>query len=127
VPPWNTCFFGPPECTAQTAASVSVQPFLHSSRQCHRACPGIFFTLKIAPSHGGSGPPSNTWFLEPTRAHNTNGVSIGSAVFLHLVKCRRACQACHSRSNANAAHTRQFRDYEKLTALSTEVISSVDW
>jgi len=23
--------------------------------------------LKITPSHEGSGPPSNTWFLEPTQ------------------------------------------------------------
>jgi len=39
---------------------------------------------KIAPSHGGSGPPSNTWFLGPIRAHNPNGISICSAVFAHL-------------------------------------------
>jgi len=42
------------------------------------------FPLKIAPSHGGSGPPSNTWFLGPTRVHNPNGISIGSAVFAGL-------------------------------------------
>ena len=39
------------------------------------------FPLKIARSHGGSGPPSNTWFLRPTQVHNPNGTSIGSAVF----------------------------------------------
>ena len=38
------------------------------------------FPLKIAPSHGGSGPPSNTWFLGLTRVLNPNGISIGSAV-----------------------------------------------
>ena len=27
-----------------------------------------------------SGPPSNTWFLENTRAHNPNGILIGSAI-----------------------------------------------
>jgi len=26
-------------------------------------------------------PSSNTWFLEPTRIHNPNDISIGSAVF----------------------------------------------
>jgi len=42
------------------------------------------FHLKIAASHGGSGPPSNTWFPEPTRVLNPNGISIGSAVFAGL-------------------------------------------
>jgi len=27
------------------------------------------------------GPPSNTWFLRPIRAHNPNGIPTGSAVF----------------------------------------------
>ena len=40
--------------------------------------------LKIAASHGGSGPPSNTWLLGPTRVLNPNGISIGSAVFAGL-------------------------------------------
>ena len=28
-----------------------------------------------------AGPPPNTWFLEPIRAHNPNGISISSAIF----------------------------------------------
>jgi len=28
--------------------------------------------------------PSNKWFLEHTRSHNPNGISIGSAVFAWL-------------------------------------------
>jgi len=36
------------------------------------------------PLHGGSGPPSNIWFLQSTRVHNPNGISIGSAVFAGL-------------------------------------------
>jgi len=43
------------------------------------------FPLKIAPSHGASAPLSNTWFLKPTRVHNPNGISIGSAVFVRLM------------------------------------------
>jgi len=42
------------------------------------------FPLKIAPYHVISRPPSNTRFPEPTRAHNPNGISIGSAVFVRL-------------------------------------------
>jgi len=39
-----------------------------------------FPPLKIAPSHGGSGSPSNTWFPGPTRVLNPNGISVGSAL-----------------------------------------------
>jgi len=40
----------------------------------------ILVPLKIVPSHGGSEPPSNTWFLWLTRILNPNGISIGLAV-----------------------------------------------
>jgi len=40
--------------------------------------------LKIAPSHSVFGPPSNTWFLVPTRVLNPNGISIGEDVFAGL-------------------------------------------
>ena len=38
------------------------------------------FPLKIALVHGGSGSPSNTWFLAPARVHFPNDISIGSTV-----------------------------------------------
>jgi len=41
------------------------------------------FPLKIAPSQGDL-DPSNTWFLELTRALNPNGTSIGAAIFAGL-------------------------------------------
>jgi len=47
-------------------------------------CGALRLKIKIAPSHGGSGLPSNTWFLGPIRAHNPNGISISSAVFAGL-------------------------------------------
>jgi len=40
--------------------------------------------LKIAPFHGGSGPPSNTWFLGPTRVLNPNGILISATMFAGL-------------------------------------------
>jgi len=42
--------------------------------------------LKTALSHGGSGPPSNTWFLELTRVNVTNGITVtfSSAAFAEL-------------------------------------------
>jgi len=39
------------------------------------------FPFKIAPSHGGSGYPSSTWFLGPAGDHIPNDISIGSAFF----------------------------------------------
>jgi len=40
---------------------------------------------KITPSRGvGSGPPSNSWFLEPDRADNPSGITFGSAVFAQV-------------------------------------------
>jgi len=36
-------------------------------------------------SHQGSGPPSNTWFLGPTRDHNPNDIWIGLAGFAGLM------------------------------------------
>jgi len=46
---------------------------------------GRLFPLKIAHLHGGSEPSFNTWFLEPTRVHNPNSISIGSAIFAGLM------------------------------------------
>ena len=33
------------------------------------------------------GSPSNTWFLGPSRVHNPNGISIGTAAFVALLGC----------------------------------------
>jgi len=39
------------------------------------------FSPKIVPAHGGFGPPSISWFLEPDLTHNPNCITISSAVF----------------------------------------------
>ena len=39
------------------------------------------FPKKLPLPMEGSGPPSNTWFLGPTRVLNPNGISIGAALF----------------------------------------------
>ena len=47
---------------------------------------------KIAPSHGGIWTP-DSWFFGPVRAHNLNGISIGSAVFAQVTaECSYALQ-----------------------------------
>ena len=81
-------YLSPPESTTQMA-SQSVQPFLHSSQQSvvtHvGACPS---PLKIAPSHGASGPASDTWFFGSILLIIPKGISISSAVFAQLTIMR---------------------------------------
>ena len=84
-PPSNTWFTGQPESSTQTL-SRSVQLFLHRWLQ---RVPIVYnrmplSTLKIAHTHGGIRNPSNTWFLGSTRVLNSNGISIGSAIFAWL-------------------------------------------
>jgi len=43
------------------------------------------FPLKIAPCHGGPGPPSTICFFGPTRVHNPNGIPISSTVSVGLM------------------------------------------
>jgi len=40
--------------------------------------------VAMAMSLSTSGPPSNTWFLGPIRAHNPNGIFFGSTVFAQM-------------------------------------------
>ena len=42
------------------------------------------FPTKIVRCHEGCATPSNTWFSGPIRAHKSNGISIGSAVFAQI-------------------------------------------
>jgi len=75
---------GPSESSTQMV-SWSFQPFLHRRPQ---SVPILYngtpLPLLIAPSHGGSGPQSNTWFPGPTLVLSPNGISISSAVFAGL-------------------------------------------
>ena len=74
---------GPPESSTQTA-SRSVKPSLHRRPQNVPILYNGTSPMEIAPSFGGSRPPSNTWFPGPTRVLNPNSISIGSAVFARL-------------------------------------------
>jgi len=74
------CRVGPPESRTQTA-NQSVQLFLHSLQQ---KVPILYNERPFpqnCPFHGEIWTPSNTSFLGPIRAHNANGISIGSAIF----------------------------------------------
>jgi len=76
----------PPDCTSKS----HLDRFSHFCTAHGRK--SLYFTigrpsppLKTASSHRGSGHPSNTRFLQSTRVHNPNGISIGSAVFAGLM------------------------------------------
>ena len=57
--------FSPPESTTKTT-SQSVQRFFASLvTECHHACPGIFFPMKIGPLHGDLHHQWNTASLVP--------------------------------------------------------------
>ena len=78
----------------------------------HGACPCVP-TLKIPPSLGGSGAPSNTWLLGPIRADMPNGISIGSAVLqgTSMLRTDRHTQIprherCSNRPHLYAVHIR---------------------
>jgi len=79
------------------------------------------FPHKIAHSHGGSGPPTNTWFLGPTWVHNSNSISIGSAVFagLTIVTDRPTDRPRYSVCN-NRPHLRS-------TAMRPNMHQTVSW
>jgi len=78
---WTCAFFPPPESTTQTV-NRSVQLFSHNSRQ---RVPILYNGTPFPPQNcsfsWGIWTPSNTWFREPTRVLDPNGISIGSAVF----------------------------------------------
>jgi len=92
----NTCFLGPIQVHNPNSISTRSAIFvLYSSRQSAIGHDRHLFPLKNCPSHGAVPPqncpfpcgiwtPSNASFLEPTRVHNSNGISISSAVFAEL-------------------------------------------
>jgi len=65
----------------------------------YNGLPLSFLPLKIAPSCGGSGFPSNTWYLGTTWVHNPNSISICSAILQDSTSCRQ------TQTNRETAHT----------------------
>jgi len=58
-------------------SNLTKRPHRHCTRRIQSYSPGRANSAKRA-------LPSNAWFLGPTRAQNSNGISIGSAVFAGL-------------------------------------------
>jgi len=79
--PSNTWFLGPIQAHNPNGILIGSAVFCTAHRRV-----SLYFTMghsspsKLPLCMGGSGPLSNTWFPGPTRFHNPNGISIGSAV-----------------------------------------------
>ena len=85
--PPNTCFLGPSQVHSPNSISIGSAVFCTSRGT---ECPYTLqwsapFPTQNCPFLCGVWAPSNTWFLEPNRAHNPNGISIGSAVLQGLL------------------------------------------
>jgi len=97
--------FGPPQSISQTASRL-VQPFLHSSRQkvsilCNRQP----LSLSTLPLFRGSG---SCLIHFPWTQYDSNGMSIGSAVFPRhtIVTDRPTDRPCYSVCNNSRPHLR---------------------
>jgi len=73
---------GPSKPTTQTAFRSFRPFFAQLTTKCNRACPGMYFPLKIDASYAGSGFPSNTCFRGPTQSV-TQTISRSVQPFLH--------------------------------------------
>jgi len=83
--PHLTRVLGPIQAHNPNGISIGSAVFTRMTAECPYTLQwDAPFPLKIAPSHGGSGPPSNTWFPGPTRILSPNRISIGSAIFAGL-------------------------------------------
>jgi len=56
----------PKNCPFANGISIGSAIFAQLTSECRRSCRGMPFPVKIAPSCGRSGSPSNTWFREPS-------------------------------------------------------------
>jgi len=83
-PPSNTWFLQNIRVHNPNDTSIG-SAVLHSSPECPYTLQWAASSpLKIAPCHGASRPPSNTWFLGPTQVLNANSIWIGTAVLAGL-------------------------------------------
>ena len=75
---------GPHTSTTQMASRSVQSLFCTAHSRVSFGIPSMSFPLKLLLRMGGIETPSNTWFFEPTQAHNSNGILISSAVCAQL-------------------------------------------
>jgi len=101
-------------------AHPSLHPKQHVDQFCHFCTAhhrvSHYFTTgcyafppKVPLPLGGSGSPSNTWYLERTRVINEDDISIGSAIFVwvQMLCCTMHCQ--WGRKSQNCTLPLKFR------------------
>jgi len=80
----HLCFLVPTQVDNPNGKSIGAAVFALLMAESPYTLQWALLSPKIAPTHGGSGPPSNTWFPGPTWVLSPNGISISSAVFARL-------------------------------------------
>jgi len=84
-PPPNTWFLGPTRDLNPNGISIASADFAQRTTECPYTLQWAALSdSKLPLLIGGSGPPSNTWFLGPIQVLNPNGISIDSEVFAGL-------------------------------------------
>jgi len=78
-PPSNTWFLGSTQLSITNGISISSAVYAQLTAHSPYTLQWLPFP-KNCPLPWGIWTPSNTLFLGPTRGHNPNGISIGSAV-----------------------------------------------
>jgi len=130
---------GPPESITQNCISIGSAVFAQLTAECcytlHRAAP---LPLIITPSQGGYGPPSNTWFLGPIRAHNPKGISIQfrrfctgdcttGCPFPHKIAPSHGCGGCGPQSNNSSLGPPESSTQTASRSLEPFLQSSLVW
>jgi len=80
----NLCFLRPTWVYNQNGKSIGSAVSAQLTAECPYTLQWATLSPKIAPSHGGSRSPSNSWFLGPVWAHKPNGIKIGSAILAQV-------------------------------------------
>jgi len=82
--PSNTWFLRPIQAHNPNGISIGSAIFAQVTGECPTLYNGTPLSPRNCPFPWGIWTPANTWFLEPTRVLNPNGISIGGAVFAGL-------------------------------------------
>jgi len=111
--PSNMCFLGPTRVHNTNGISIGSGGFAQLTSECRRACrcmpsPASQFPFPT----GRSGPPSNTWFLESTRANNPNRIfnsaQLGVPCTIHpsYIRVRAVVWTCGGGQTHRQTHRR---------------------
>jgi len=80
----NSCFLRPTRVNNPNRKSIGAAVSAQLTAESPYTIQWANLSPKIALSHGGSGPPSQSWLLGPFQDHNHKGTTISSAIFAQV-------------------------------------------